>query len=135
MAFMAILDEMYHTMRVRGEHERKKQNNEPSISPENTSKPSSSPSYNVVMTLEHIYLVPRSAEKFIQSVEGGEENEVYLDLSVNSLGYAGMLLVKSEEELEKVKGVGIGRILSRVGMEPLKEEDDKGCDDVFADLA
>jgi ATP adenylyltransferase C-terminal domain len=146
MAFMAVLDEMYHTIRVRAEHERRKQENQSSISPENAPKPSSStPSYNVVMTLEHIYLFPRSAEKFIQSqsVEeggggggGGKENEeVYLDLSVNSLGYAGLLLVKSEDELEKVKGVGIGRILSRVGMEPLKEEDDKGCDDVFADLA
>lgn len=134
MAFMAILDEMYHAIRVRAEHERQQEEQGSSASGAGRSTGSPSPSYNVVMTLEHIYLFPRSAEKFIQTTER-DGNTINLDLSVNSLGYAGMLLVNSDDELEKVKAVGIGRILSQVGMQPLKGEDDKGCDDVFADLA
>lgn len=133
MAFMALLDEMYHTIRVRAEHERERDAQTGTSS--SGSQASSAPSYNVVMTLEHIYLFPRSAEKFIQ--HGGEEvpQTFELTLSINSLGYAGMLLVKSDEELEKVRQIGIGRMLGQVGMEPLRQEDDKGCDDVFADLA
>jgi len=134
MAFMALLDEMYHTKRVRAEHERQKRDQDPSIPEGDTSSQApSSPSYNLVMTLEHMFLFPRSAEKFTE--DDDKRGGLHLELSVNSLGFAGMLLVKGEEELEKVKSIGVGRILGKVGMEPLKEEDDKGCDDVFADLA
>ena len=135
MAFMAILDEMYHTIRVRHEHEKQKQAEEPQSSIPKASQQSSSPSYNIVMTPEHMYLFPRSAEHFILTDGEGAGETKGLTLSINSLGYAGMLLVKSEEDVKKVKEIGIGRILSQVGMEPLREEDDKGCDDVFADLA
>ncbi|KAG8833031.1 bifunctional AP-4-A phosphorylase/ADP sulfurylase, partial [Serendipita sp. 399] len=154
MSFMSVLDEMYQTMRVRAQHE--------AAASTEAKTPESkagvvTPNYNVVMTLEHIYLFPRSAEKFIlrsspeapntttntsttalltlPQLDGVPDDEPFLSLSINSLGFGGMLLVKSNQELERVKSVGIGRILSTVGMEPLKEEDNKGCDDVFADLA
>ncbi|KAF0407539.1 ATP adenylyltransferase [Gigaspora margarita] len=55
-------------------------------------------SYNVVMTSTWLMIVPRSKEK-------------YENMSVNSLGYAGMLLTKSKEELELVKDAGVLNIL------------------------
>ncbi|BEI90381.1 uncharacterized protein CcaverHIS019_0304510 [Cutaneotrichosporon cavernicola] len=45
--------------------------------------------WNLLMTLDHMHLIPRSAPSFV--TEG-------LTLDINSLGYAGMLLVKSDAE-------------------------------------
>ena len=47
-------------------------------------------------------------------------------MSVNALGFAGMLLVKSENELEEVKSEGIGKILRGVGLESIHEEQVQG---------
>ncbi|OBZ70999.1 5',5'''-P-1,P-4-tetraphosphate phosphorylase 2 [Grifola frondosa] len=66
--------------------------------------PAGSPSYNVVLTLQHMHLIPRRQETHVLQ-ETGE------DLSVNALGFAGLLLVKSERELEAVKKEGVGKIL------------------------
>ena len=74
------------------------------------SYPSGAPSYNVVLTLEHVHVVPRRAETHV--LEGTGER-----LSVNALGFAGMLLVKSERELGAVREEGVGRILRGVGLE------------------
>lgn len=76
--------------------------------------PAGRPSYNVVMTLEHIQIIPRKLENHILS-ETGEK------LSVNALGFAGMLLVKSEEELEIVKKEGVCTILRSVGVESVHD--------------
>ena len=76
--------------------------------------PSGTPSYNVILTLEHMHLIPRKKENHILE-ETGEA------LSVNSLGYAGMLLVKSEAELDVVKRASIGRILRDVGLESVHD--------------
>ena len=76
--------------------------------------PSGTPSYNVILTLEHMHLIPRKKENHILE-ETGEA------LSVNSLGYAGMLLGKSEAELDVVKRASIGRILREVGLESVHE--------------
>jgi sulfate adenylyltransferase (ADP) / ATP adenylyltransferase len=70
--------------------------------------PVGKPSYNVVLTLQHLHLIPRSKEYHTLEVSGES-------LPVNSLGFAGMLLVKSEPELEAVKREGINRILRSVG--------------------
>lgn len=43
--------------------------------------------------------------------------EVAGKLSVNAMGFAGMLLTKDEEELEVVRGEGVGSILRDVGLE------------------
>ncbi|CAG8520552.1 9073_t:CDS:2 [Funneliformis mosseae] len=71
-----------------------------------SSQSSASPtplSYNFVITHTWMMIVPRHCEKYEQ-------------ISVNSLGFTGMFLVKSEEELEFVKKVGILRILEGVAI-------------------
>ena len=75
-------------------------------------------SYNVWMTLEHLHLIPRRHGDYTMS-DGTH-------VSVNSLGFAGMLLVKSENELERVKSEGIGKILRSVGLESIHEEQVQG---------
>ncbi|EIN11713.1 ATP adenylyltransferase [Punctularia strigosozonata HHB-11173 SS5] len=73
------------------------------------SYPAGSPSYNVILTSEHMYLFPRKFEDY-RLPETGEK------ISVNALGFAGMMLVKSDGELEAVKKVGILNILKAVGV-------------------
>jgi ATP adenylyltransferase len=58
--------------------------------------PSGPPSFNVILTLEHIHVIPRKHENFVLPRSGEP-------FSVNSLGFAGYSLVKSEEELGAVK--------------------------------
>ena len=76
--------------------------------------PPGKPSFNVLLTLEHLHLIPRRQESHRLQVSGEE-------LPVNALGFAGMLLVKSEAELEAVKTEGVGRILSAVACEEVEE--------------
>lgn len=76
--------------------------------------PVGSPSYNIFLTLEHMHAVPRRYETF--EMPGRTEK-----LAVNSLGFAGMLLVKSEEELKAVVDTGVGKILRGVGLESVHE--------------
>ncbi|KAH7924250.1 hypothetical protein BV22DRAFT_1105598 [Leucogyrophana mollusca] len=71
--------------------------------------PPGTPSYNAILTLEHMHLIPRKQETHTLTGTGEK-------LSVNSLGFAGMLLVKSEEELAAVKAEGMGTILGGVGL-------------------
>jgi len=120
---MSLLDDMYHKFRLRAQQEE-------SDHPDGPQKTSGSPSYNVILTLEHMYIVPRAKEDFVAD-SGPEETE--LKLSVNSLGFAGMLLVKSEYELERVRKVTIRKILGEVGIKPLVGVEERDCDDVFLD--
>ena len=71
--------------------------------------PVGTPSYNVLLTTEHMYLFPRKLEDHLLR-ETGEK------VSVNALGFAGMMLVKSEKELEAVKKEGVINILKGVGL-------------------
>ncbi|KAJ3514124.1 hypothetical protein NLJ89_g2560 [Agrocybe chaxingu] len=71
--------------------------------------PPGSPSYNVIITLEHIHVIPRRQENHTLQDTGDK-------MSINALGFAGMLLVKSEEELEAVKKESISQILRGVGL-------------------
>jgi len=59
--------------------------------------------YNLMVTPEWMFLVPRSGE-FFQGV------------SVNSLGFAGALLVRNEEDMERLKQVGPMTVLKEVAM-------------------
>ena len=79
------------------------------------SHPSGQPSYNVILTRNHLYIAPRSREKHVLEKTGDE-------LSVNALGFAGMLLVKSEAELEAVKEEGVIKILKGVGVDSVHEK-------------
>ncbi|CAG8470959.1 6459_t:CDS:2 [Paraglomus occultum] len=58
-------------------------------------------SYNFLMTKKWALMVPR-------------RNENYHHISINSLGFAGMILVKREEDLEMVRNVGVLNILKEV---------------------
>jgi len=79
--------------------------------------PLGSPSYNVLLTLEHLYLFPRRQERYTPEGDGP------VGMSVNALGFAGMLLVKSEEEMERVKQAGALNILKDVGIPPYEVPD------------
>ena len=72
--------------------------------------PVGSPSYNVIITPEYMHIIPRRKDGHV--LEGTREK-----LSVNALGFAGMLLAKSEQEVEAVKRESIGKILQSVGLE------------------
>ncbi|KAG6875803.1 hypothetical protein C0992_002223, partial [Termitomyces sp. T32_za158] len=72
------------------------------------------PSYNVLITLEHMHLIPRKQDVYIIPETGYE-------VSVNALGFAGMLLVKCEEELEALKNQSLGKVLRSVGLESVHE--------------
>ena len=60
------------------------------------------PSFNVLLTRRHMALVPRS-------------REAWGPVSINSMGYAGSLLVRSREELDYIEAEGPLRILTEVG--------------------
>lgn len=77
------------------------------------------PSYNVIITLEHMYVVPRIQENYILGATGDA-------LSVNAVGFAGMLLVKSECELEAVINEGPAKILRGVSLESVHDTQVEG---------
>lgn len=72
------------------------------------------PSYNVLITLEHMHLIPRKQDSYIIPETGYE-------ISVNALGFAGMLLVRSEEELEALKVGSVGKVLRSVGLKSVHD--------------
>lgn len=76
--------------------------------------PSGTPSYNVILTLEHMHLIPRRWESYTLGESGAT-------LGVNSLGFAGMLLVKSESERQALEEENIGKVLRGVGLESVHE--------------
>lgn len=57
--------------------------------------------WNLMLTLNHIHLIPRSHATFPLTM-GDSDKETKTELEVNALGYAGMLLAKSDEELEAI---------------------------------
>lgn len=102
--FLALLDLMIdHLRRI-------------SISEDSSSDPIrlSTLSWNLILTQQYMHIVPRTAETY--SIPGMEGKEI----SINSLGFAGMLLVKDVESLQKVKEVGVLEVLKRVGYRPVQ---------------
>ncbi|KAI0051872.1 HIT-like protein [Auriscalpium vulgare] len=73
------------------------------------------PSYNVLLTLEHLYLFPRRQELHTLQDTGDA-------LSVNTLAFAGFMLVKSPEELAAVTKEGPLNILKSVGFANVHEQ-------------
>ncbi|KAL5528319.1 APA2 [Sanghuangporus sanghuang] len=104
-AFMTLLDLAISTVRHDPTH------------------PAGQPSYNVILTRQHMYLVPRKREEHILRETGDP-------LSVNALGFAGLLLVKSERELEAVKRESAVEILRDVALENVHEQQIVGAHDV-----
>ncbi|KAG1865810.1 ATP adenylyltransferase [Suillus subalutaceus] len=76
--------------------------------------PPGTPSYNVILTLEHMHLIPRRWETYTLGESGAT-------LSINSLGFAGMLMVKSESECQALEQEKIGTVLRGVGVESVHD--------------
>ncbi|KAF8693066.1 ATP adenylyltransferase, partial [Rhizoctonia solani] len=82
------------------------------------------PSYNIILTSEHMHLIPRLREHTIDELHPnkGEKSEsdpeAYTPqkLSINSLGFAGMLLAKSDALARAIKEKGVIELLSQVGV-------------------
>lgn len=87
--------------------------------------PHSRPSYNIIMTREHIHLIPRGKETYTLPATGDE-------ISVNALGFAGLILAKSETELEAVKAESMGKVLESVGLAVV--DTSKHCSTTEAEL-
>ena len=68
----------------------------------------------MILTLEHLHIIPRKYESHILQETGGK-------LSINSMGFAGMLLAKNEDELEAMKREGINKILRAVALESVHD--------------
>ncbi|KAJ9102558.1 hypothetical protein QFC21_002959 [Naganishia friedmannii] len=75
--------------------------------------------WNLLITLDHMHLIPRSHPSFPlpQNLNADTECKDPSPLEVNSLGYAGMLLVKSPAELEA---------LEKITSDDLKKENTDG---------
>ncbi|GAO50318.1 ATP adenylyltransferase [Saitoella complicata NRRL Y-17804] len=71
-------------------------------------------SYNVCMTRDWMFMAPRV-------------NEGWDGLSFNSTAMVGMLLVKSEVEMEKVKKEGPSNILAKVGVDKGQGNEDQSA--------
>jgi ATP adenylyltransferase len=76
--------------------------------------PPGTPSYNVILTLEHMHLIPRRWETYTLRESGAT-------LSINSFGFAGMLMVKSESERQALEQEKIGTVLRGVGVESVHD--------------
>jgi sulfate adenylyltransferase (ADP) / ATP adenylyltransferase len=76
--------------------------------------PTGAPSYNVLLTLGHMYIFPRRHEAHV--LTSSRER-----LGVNALGFAGFLLVKSLAELEAVVAEGPANVLKGVACESVHE--------------
>ncbi|WVQ93936.1 hypothetical protein IAU59_001014 [Kwoniella sp. CBS 9459] len=77
--------------------------------------------WNLLMTLDHLHLIPRSLPSFPLSEPDGNGNANGPQLELNSLGYAGMMLVRSEQEeadlLQKVESKGgLMHVLEKCGV-------------------
>ncbi|KAI0027818.1 HIT-like domain-containing protein [Vararia minispora EC-137] len=108
-AYMELLDLCISTVRQTPDH------------------PTGTPSYNIILTLNHLMLVPRTREYHTLQVTGER-------LPVNALGFAGMLLVKSKRELQAVLKEGPVSILRGVGCASVHDAQVSGGPEVDGDI-
>jgi ATP adenylyltransferase len=120
--FLKLLDEALHAIRLYD-------STQPSPPEIVTAGKAESPSYNFILTSEHMHLIPRRREYTVdelQPVHSGttEEDAAYTPqrLSVNALGFAGMLLAKSDAELRAIKERGVAELLTQVGVPRVEEQ-------------
>ena len=88
--------------------------------------PPGAPSYNVPLTLGHMYVFPRRKDAYVLVVSGER-------FGVNALGFAGFLVVKSPAELGAVVTEGPAKILEDVICESVHEMQVAGGPDLDAD--
>lgn len=69
--------------------------------------------WNLIMTLDHLHLIPRSAPRF-------DLGPSHKPIELNALGYAGLILVRSDEEeeilLKAVEKDGLSTVLEHCGV-------------------
>lgn len=75
-----------------------------------------------------MHLIPRRYETYSLPHTGDM-------ISVNALGFAGLLLVLADEVLENVKAHGVGKILKGVGLDSVHELQLAGTTDEAVDIA
>ncbi|KAI0254039.1 ATP adenylyltransferase-domain-containing protein [Lactifluus subvellereus] len=92
-----------------------------------TDYPAGTPSYNVVLTLAHMYVFPRRREAHTLAVS-------HEPLGVNALGFAGLLLVKSPAELDALTAEGPANVLRAVACESVHELQVSGGPELDGDL-
>ncbi|KAH9957949.1 ATP adenylyltransferase-domain-containing protein [Russula dissimulans] len=83
--------------------------------------PAGVPSYNVLLTLGHMYVFPRAREAHVLAGLVSVSGELGERVPVNALGFAGLLLVKSPAELDAVRREGPANVLRDVGCESVHE--------------
>ena len=76
------------------------------LDPQKSGKPAP---YNLLMTREWMMVIPRSKES-------------YKNISINSLGFAGALLVRNAEQMEQLKKIGPLTFLEKVGIKKTNSE-------------
>ena len=76
------------------------------LDPQKSGKPAP---YNLLMTREWMMVIPRSKES-------------YKNISINSLGFAGALLVRNAEQMEQLKQIGPLTFLQKVGIKKTSSE-------------
>ncbi len=76
------------------------------LDPQKSGKPAP---YNLLMTREWMMIIPRSKES-------------YKNISINSLGFAGALLVRNAEQMEQLKQIGPLTFLQKVGIKKTNSE-------------
>lgn len=84
---------------------------------QNASKKPSKPSYNLVFTEDWMLAVPRTAPDYIDSEED-------VTLSVNAIGVIGLLLAKSQKELDYIKKKGPLDIICGVSIPSIERSED-----------
>lgn len=68
-----------------------------------------SSSYNVLITRTHLHMIPRSRK--VRELLNGST------IGIGGIGYAGILIVKREEDLSEINKVGITNVLLSLGRE------------------
>ena len=77
-------------------------------------------SWNLLLTSRALHLIPRNVEEYPLQEQGPADDEVG-PLSLNALCFAGHLVTKSNEEIERIRRHpgGIKAILAEVGRRPV----------------
>ncbi|KAL9940621.1 hypothetical protein V8E36_000109 [Tilletia maclaganii] len=119
---MSLIDAQFQSRRVEEE-------------PEEGGGGSSSgkPSFNLLLSRRAFHLIPRKQGEVRIPLKGKADDaakeddasgKATTDVSVNALGYAGLLLARSQEEVESIRDVegGVVGILSRAGRKPVPDD-------------
>jgi ATP adenylyltransferase len=89
--------------------------------------PTGAPSYNVLLTLGHMYVIPRRYDAHVLATSRER-------FGVNALGFAGFLLVKSPDELRAVVEEGPANVLRGVACESVHEMQVAGGPEIDGDV-